>query len=164
MRITHHRRRPEIYLLFLLLLLLFAKPAAANPWGLDIFGLSYHIDRFDSEGRAMNDFNPGIGAHYDLRETKHSLIMLDSGIYYSSGRSLAEFGAIGWQRKWRILRFGPALSVFHSASYNKGHLFAAPLFLFSVRVSPLTFTVLPIPRYKHKNRNAAIGFFTTWNL
>jgi len=164
MRIIRRRHLPEVYLLFTFLFSLFSSPAHAHQWGIDIFGLSYHLDRFDSQGRQMNGFNPGIGAHYELRETKHSLMMLDSGIYYSSARSFAKFGAFAWQRKWRILRVGPALSVFHSVSYNTGHIFVAPLLLLSVRVSPLTFNVLPIPRYKNKNRNAAIGFFTTWNF
>ncbi len=144
--------------------LTYASLGEAGNLGIDIFGLSYHPDKFTASGRRLNGLNFCGGLNYILREKKRTLLTVHGGAYYSSGSAPAEFAALTWQYKFGWFRIGPSVTVMQSRSYNHGNIFAAPLLLISLRYKSVSVNALPIPKYKDRNRNSALAFFITWHL
>jgi hypothetical protein len=141
---------------------IFAANVEAGEFGLNFYGFSYHPDDTDSLGRDFKPFNPGIGARYSFIETKKHILLCDGGIYSNSTGHVSKYVSAGYRFKLPYgFEIGPNVAVYQSPDQNSGKAFLAPLMIFSYRIERVLFHVVPIPRYKDVNRNAAVGFYAT---
>lgn len=108
---------------------------AAETWGLNLYGLSYHWEREVAKRNGWdNEINPGLGLRYAGGPLGKGNWFMDGGIYRDSGRNTAVYGGAGWRiplddtRRWQL---GAALVAFHSDTYNRGDPFVAPVPLLS---------------------------------
>ena len=88
--------------------------AAQGRLGVNVYGLSYHVEREEAhESGDDNEFNPGLGLRWRTPGERFDWF-LDGGVYRDSGRNTAVYGGIGtfWKPTER-LRLGAALVGFH---------------------------------------------------
>lgn len=153
-----------------LLALLSAHLSAAYPAsgdiGVNVYGLSYHLDQERArELQVDNQFNPGLGLHYIIHETSRSLWFAEAGAYRDSGQHVAKLVGPGYQyklsRQWRL---GGGLIYFNSKSYNRGRPFVAPVPLLTYQTGPLALNLTYFPKVAGFNAVATFGFYATFQL
>ena len=148
-------------------LLLFAAAALpslaqAGDLGINIYGLSYHLDR--DRARELHDdngFNYGLGARYRLPGESIDWFF-DAGAYHDSGRNTAVLAAAGgyWHATERV-RLGAALAFLHSRTYNQGQAFVAPLPLAAYEWRSATLNMVYLPKVREFNSINTLGFWLT---
>ena len=145
--------------------LLIVSSAEASEFGINLYGFSYHPDKADSNGNHFHAWNPGIGAQYTFFHHDRHRFLFDGGIYRNSSAHHSEYISAGYRFRpaWGF-ELGPVLAFYHSPDQNSGKTFIAPLLVFAYRYKRLTLQVVPVPKYKDVNRNAAIGMYFTWAL
>jgi hypothetical protein len=130
--------------------------------GVNVYGFSYHPERTDSKGNKFQEWNPGLGYHATLRDTRRSILFADAGIFVNSLSSPTLFSAAGAEIK---IHSGISAGLFgafiYSSAYNSGKPIVAPLPSLSFRHGQFRFNATYIPKYK-QNDNAAFGFSFTW--
>jgi hypothetical protein len=152
----------KLFTILLIFLLLAINNASAIESGINVYGFSYHPDRTDSHGNSFQEWNPGVGYHANLRNTRRSLLFADTGVFVNSLSSPTVFSAAGAELK---IHGGFSAGVYgafiYSKSYNDGKPIVAPLPSLSYRYHQFRFNATYFPKYKN-NDNAAFGFFFTW--
>ena len=77
-----------------------------------------------------------------------------------SGSNLAKLAGLGYQYKlgarWR---FGGAVALLQSRTYNKGDAFLAPFPILTYDLGGVTFNAMYVPRYGDYNHFAVFGFY-----
>ncbi len=147
----------------LLAFLIFPAAACAQSLGLNLYGLSYHLDR--ERARALdvdNEINPGLGVRYRVPHSERLQWIFDAGAYRDSGRNTARLAGAG--ALWKVSegwRLGGALVVLDSETYNQGKTFVAPLPLaaYEFRAAALNFVYLP--KVSDLNEVSTLGFWVT---
>lgn len=147
---------------------LFAAPAWAGDWGVNVYGLSYHWDRDAAERNDLdNELNPGLGARYRMGRWLKADAIIDAGAYYDSGRNTAVYAGAGllWPLdRDRRFSLGAVLTAFHSDTYNDGDPFVAPIPLVSWRLDRVTLNLTHFPKIGDFNEIAATALFFTFLL
>ena len=150
--------------LALALLAACAAPCAAQGrLGVNVYGLSYHVEREEAhESGDDNEFNPGLGLRWRTPGERFDWF-LDGGVYRDSGRNTAVYGGIGtfWKPTER-LRLGAALVGFHSDTYNEGDAFIAPLPIAGYEWRRVTLNVVYFPKIERYNEVNTFGFWLTF--
>jgi hypothetical protein len=112
-----------------LLLLLPASAKAQQTLGVNLYGLSYHLDRERAREIGVdNEINPGLGVRYRVPHSERLQWIFDAGAYRDSGRNTALLAGAG--ALWRVSpgwRLGGALVVLDSDTYNEGKTFVAQM-------------------------------------
>lgn len=145
-------------------ILAFPAFAQAGEFGVNVYGLSYHLDRARAhELRLDNELNTGIGVRYRVRHSEGLDWIFDAGSYYDSGRNTAVVAGAGalWKSSER-LRFGAALVVFDTPSLNRGRTFLAPLPLATYELGSATLNFVYLPKFRELNPVPALGFWITF--
>jgi hypothetical protein len=107
-----------------------------------------------------NEFNPGLGLHYELTGDAQGASFAQAGAYQDSGRHWAKFAALGYQFKYRERwRLGAALALFDSRTYNRGAAFIAMIPLISYDFGPFKLNAVYLPKIAPYNEVAAFGFY-----
>jgi hypothetical protein len=146
-----------------LLLLLPASAKAQQTLGVNLYGLSYHLDRERAREIGVdNEINPGLGVRYRVPHSERLQWIFDAGAYRDSGRNTALLAGAG--ALWRVSpgwRLGGALVVLDSDTYNEGKTFVAPVPLaaYEFRAAALNFVYLP--KVSDLNEVATLGFWAT---
>jgi hypothetical protein len=128
---------------------------------LNVYGLSYHPDR-DTVHRLNldNEFNPGLGLHYEFSDTARGITFAEVGAYKDSGSNLATFAGLGYQfkfaKRWKI---GGAVAVVHSQTYNNGVTFLAMIPLVTYDLGRVKLNATYLPKLGHYNEVDAFGFY-----
>lgn len=130
---------------------------------LNIYGLAYHPDRERVERDNLdNEVNPGLGLHYELRNTERSITFAEIGAYRDSGSNTATFLALGYQFKlgehWR---FGGAGAAMNSETYNHGVAFVGMFPLVTYDFGPVKVNAVYFPKVANYNEVAAFGFYVS---
>jgi hypothetical protein len=130
---------------------------------LDVYGLSYHPDRNGvHEQHLDNQFNPGLGLKYELREDAHGVAFAEAGFYRDSGRHWTAMAGPGYQlritEQWRA---GAVLFFFDSRTYNHGRPFVAPIPMLTWDLGRFQLNAVYAPRVRDINEFAAFGFFAS---
>ncbi len=106
-----------------------------------------------------NEFNPGLGLRYEFHQDARGVAFVEAGFYQDPGRKLAKLAGPGYQfnvgDRWR---FGVALPLIQSTTYNKGRAFVAPIPLLSYDLGPVKLNAVYAPRTE-QNRFAVFGFY-----
>jgi hypothetical protein len=126
-----------------------------------VYGFSYHPDRETAHRLNLdNEFNPGLGLHYELVNDARGITFAEAGAYYDSGRNWAKFAALGYQFKfgerWRI---GGALALVNSRTYNHSAAFIAMIPLITYDLGPIKLNAVYLPKFERYNELAAFGFY-----
>jgi hypothetical protein len=146
-----------------LLAMLAFRPAQADEWGINVYGLSYHFDRDRAHALDVdNEFNPGIGARYKFAQWQRVSFFAEAGIFYDSGRNWAKvLGGAALLEVFPRFSIGGALAVFHSDTYNRGDVFIAPLPLLAYDFGPATVNLTYFPKVSDFNDVATLGLWVT---
>jgi hypothetical protein len=128
---------------------------------LNVYGLSYHPDREAAHRmRVDNEFNPGLGLHYELGNDSRGTTFAEMGAYYDSGRNWAKFAGLGYQfrigERWRI---GGALAAVHSRTYNDGIAFIGMIPLITYDFGRVKLNAVYFPKFGHYNEVDAFGLY-----
>jgi hypothetical protein len=149
--------------LLLSLALAFPSLGAAADWGVNVYGLSRHLDRARArELHVDNEFNPGLGVRYRVPHGERLDWIFDTGVYRDSGRNTAFIAGAG--ASWHAtghLRFAGALTFFRSDTFNRGRAGIAPLPLAAWDTRSMTFNFVYFPKVREINSVATIGFWLT---
>jgi len=126
-------RRVTIYIVLVLttrlclglaLLILTADTAAVRAFdysrlGLNLYGLSYHLDRRDQDGGRFNEFNPGGGATFTFHERGKSHYSVEGGIFVDSYRKRATYLVLGYEYDlFKPVGIGMVLGVYDSRAVS----------------------------------------------
>lgn len=151
--------------LALLLIALLLAPAARADFGLNLYGLSWHLDADKAHEMGVDNwFNPGLGVRYRIPGERLDYFF-DAGFYRDSGRNTAVLagGAAHW-RATRSARLGLALVLFNSKTYNEGNTFIAPLPVAAWDFGAGQLNVVYLPKVTKINDINTLGFWLTWWL
>ena len=129
----------------------------------NVYGLAYHPDRETVHREHLdNEFNPGLGLHYELDHDARGVTFAELGGYRDSGSNWAKFASLGYQFKmgehWRI---GGALAAFNSQTYNRGVTFLAMIPLLTYDLVGVQLNAVYFPKIGNYNEVAAFGFYAT---
>ena len=133
--------------------------------GLNIYGLSWHLDADRAKELGVDNwFNPGLGVRYRVPDERFDYFF-DAGVYRDSGRNTAVLagGAFHW-RATQSARLGLALVVFNSKTYNDGNTFLAPLPIAAWDFGPAQLNVVYLPKLTKINDINTLGFWLTYWL
>lgn len=132
-----------------------------NKLDLNVYGLAYHPDRETVHRENLdNEFNPGLGLQYELRNTDRGITFAQLGSYYDSGSNWATFLALGYQWKWgEKWRFGGALAAMNSPTYNNGVAFIGMFPVVTYDMGPVKLNAVYFPKVANYNEVAAFGFY-----
>jgi len=136
--------------------------AAQGALGINVYGLSYHLDRDEAESRGQdNEVNPGLGLRYRMPGEKFDSF-LEGGVYHDSGRNSAVYAGAGllWKLTER-LRLGAAAAVFQSDTYKNGEPVFAPVPLAAYEWRRVTLNVVYVPRIDSIGTLDTLGFWLT---
>lgn len=130
---------------------------------LNVFGISYHTDREGARAsRLDNEFNPGLGLSYEVREDDRGVVGLEVGIFKDSGSAWAKFAGAGYQFKlgerWRL---GADLLAIQSQTYNHTRSFLAPIPRLSYDFGSVRVNAIYVPQFGSYSRYASFGFYFT---
>lgn len=148
-----------------LLAALLLAPAARADFGLNIYGLSWHLDADKAREIGVDNwFNPGLGARYRIQGERFDYFF-DAGFYRDSGRNTALLagGAAHW-RATQSARLGLALVVFNSKTYNDGNTFVTPLPIAAWDFGAGQINMVYMPKVKEVNDINTLGFWLTFWL
>lgn len=128
---------------------------------LNVYGLAYHPDRERVHRQDLdNEFNPGLGLHYELDNDARGVTFAEVGAYHDSGRNWAKFAGLGYQfnvgERWRI---GGALAAVHSRTYNRGVTFVGMIPLTTYDVGRIKLNAAYFPKFGQYNEVDAFGFY-----
>jgi hypothetical protein len=140
-------------------------PALAD-LGINLYGLSYHLDRARArELRVDNEVNPGLGLRYRVPHSERLAWIFDVGTYRDSGRNTALLAGAGalWNISERA-RLGGALVVLNSDTYNRGKTAIAPVPVAAFETRPVMLNLVYLPKVSDINEVATLGFWATWWL
>jgi len=130
--------------------------------GLNVYGLSYHLDRDKARQLGVdNEFNPGLGVRWRRAEKSFDWFA-DAGFYRDSGRNTALLAGGG--ALWHAtegLRLGGALALLHSDTYNRGKTFVAPLPVAAYDFKRVTLNMVFLPKVHEVNDINTLGFWAT---
>ena len=146
----------------LLLAVLLLPLAAHADLGLNVYGLSYHLDRDKAHKLGVdNEFNPGLGVRWRKVEKSFDWFA-DVGFYRDSGRNTAALAGGGalWHAS-EGLRLGGALALLHSDTYNRGKTFVAPLPVAAYDFKRITLNMVFLPKVHEVNDINTLGFWAT---
>ena len=147
---------------FLPLVLILISTACRADLGLNVYGLSYHLDRDKAHKLGVdNEFNPGLGVRWRKVEKSFDWFA-DVGFYRDSGRNTAALAGGGalWHAS-EGLRLGGALALLHSDTYNKGKTFVAPLPVAAYDFRRVTLNMVFLPKVHEVNDINTLGFWAT---
>jgi len=133
--------------------------------GLNLYGLSWHLDADKAEEKGVDNwFNPGLGVRYRVPGERFDYFF-DVGAYRDSGRNTALLagGAAHW-RATQSARLGLALVVLNSKTYNDGNTFLAPLPIAAWDFGPAQLNVAYMPKVSKINDINTLGFWLTYWL
>jgi hypothetical protein len=146
-----------------LLLLLPASAKAQQTLGVNLYGLSYHLDRERAREIGVdNEINPGLGVRYRVPHSERLQWIFDAGAYRDSGRNTALLAGAG--ALWRVSpgwRLGGALVVLDSDTYNEGKTFVAPVPLAAYEFRSAALNFVYLPKVSDLNEVATLGFWAT---
>jgi len=134
-----------------------------NKLDLNIYGLAYHPDREKVKEEDLdNQVNPGLGLHYEIRNTERGVTFAEIGAYRDSGRNIASFLSLGYQFKlgenWRI---GGAVAAMNSKTYNDGVAFVGMFPLVTYDFGPVKVNAVYFPKVANYNEVAAFGLYVS---
>ncbi len=136
--------------LLLPLALAFPGLGAAADWGVNVYGLSRHLDRAKArELHVDNEVNPGLGLRYRAPRDERLDWIFDTGLYRDSGRNTAFFAGAG--ASWHAtghLRLAGALTFFKS-----------DVAVWDTRA--VSFNLVFFPKVPQTNSIATLGFWLT---
>ena len=129
----------------------------------NVYGLAYHPDRETVHREDLdNEFNPGLGLHYELVQDARGVTFAEVGVYRDSGSNWAKFASMGYQfrlgESWRI---GGALAAINSQTYNRGVTFLAMIPLVTCDLGRVQLNAVYFPKIGDYNEVAAFGFYVT---
>jgi hypothetical protein len=146
-----------------LLLLLPASAKAQQTLGVNLYGLSYQLDRERAREIGVdNEINPGLGVRYRVPHSERLQWIFDAGAYRDSGRNTALLAGAG--ALWRVSpgwRLGGALVVLDSDTYNEGKTFVAPVPLAAYEFRSAALNFVYLPKVSDLNEVATLGFWAT---
>src|SRR6266480_2674658 len=145
------------------LALAFPGLGAAADWGVNVYGLSRHLDRAKArELHVDSELNPGLGLRYRVPRDERLDWIFDTGFYRDSGRNRAFFAGAG--ASWHAtghLRLAGALTFFKSDTYNRGRAGIAPLPVAVWETRAVSFNLVFFPKVPETNSIATLGFWLT---
>ena len=139
--------------------------AARADFGLNIYGLSWHLDADKAREIGVDNWlNPGLGVRYRVPDERFDYFF-DAGFYRDSGRNTALLagGAVHW-RATQSARLGLALVMFNSKTYNSGNTFIAPLPIAAWDFGPAQLNLVYMPKVSKINDINTLGFWLTYWL
>ena len=134
---------------------------SAAELGLNLYGLSYHIDRRDVNGYRFNERNPGVGVQFVFAQVRSSQYYVEAAILEDSYKRTAKYATFGYA--YRIvggLSIGALCGIYDSRSVSESAaLVAAPLI--SYRYHELKLHLVHLPEFPGINPYPSFALYAT---
>lgn len=148
-----------------------AQTSSANSLGINIYGLSYHVNNrrgeklFTTEGR-FNEVNTGVGARASFgTDSAATTLFVEGGFFSDTFEKQAKYLSVGFQvRLIYQLRVGINAAVYTTESIRDGNPFFAPVPILSYTFEPVTLNFVYLPKYEGHNPWHTIGAYATINF
>ncbi len=140
-----HIRLKVVFLLVLVATMGLSAISYSAELGINLYGLSYHLDRRDVTGYRFNERNPGVGATLTIHEKQRSHYYIEAGIMEDSYRRAAKYVTFGYgYRIVKGLSIGVLCGIYDSRSVAESAvLVAAPKVAYRYRDVELHLVHLP---------------------
>ncbi len=139
--------------------------AVANSFGVNLYGISYHILNDYQSREFLNEFNPGVGFRATFGGHNESQIFVEGGTYADTFENPAKYFSAGFLVKVvQQFRVGINAAIYVTESTNDGEMFFAPVPIVSYTLGPVTGNGVYLPRYGNINPYQTLGFYLTIRL
>jgi len=144
------------------LLILFSE-SNSQEIGINLYGLSYHIQRETSDNKDFNELNYGIGMRYSLNKDKRMELFIDSGFFKDSSAKLAKYMGFGLQFSlFNTFNIGFLGLIYQSKMINQGAPIVGAVPLISFSFKNICINSIIIPKIKNLVDYDSIGFYLTY--
>ncbi len=133
---------------------------ARPEFGINIYGLSYHLDRTDINGRSFNEENIGLGFRAILKNSKKGVTFLEGGWFEDSFDHGARYLSIAYQIK---ITEGILLGMnvgYYDAPSVVGQIIA-PIPTLTLRYHTIALNIIHIPGFSGLNPYPSFGGYLT---
>lgn len=154
-----------IFVSVILLNFIFPTKNFANEFGVNFYGLSYHIITDKRSRDRLNEFNPGIGFRATFGRQNSSNLFLEGGQFRDTFDNSAKYISIGLLlRIVHHFKVGVNASVYSTKSIRGGDTFFAPVPIATYTLGPITANGIFLPKYSDINPYHTLGFYLTIRL
>lgn len=147
------------------LCILLTSAATAGELGINVFGLSYHLDRQDDRGNRFNEFNYGLGLNYTFYEDGRSRYYVEGSVYHDSFRNTARYGAVGYDyRLFDQLYFGLIVGLINSEAVSPSGSIVGAVPMLRYRYHWATVSLVHLPKFPGINAYPSFATYLTFWL
>jgi hypothetical protein len=135
--------------------------ANAAEFGINLYGMSYHLDRRDVTGYRFNERNPGLGLRYVIAVRAKSQYYAETAILEDSYRRAAKYVTFGYgYQLYRGLSIGVLFGLYDSRSVAENAvLVAVPMI--SYRYRDLKLNLVHLPEFPGINPYPSFALYAT---
>ena len=143
----------------------FPTEVQANEFGVNLYGISYHILKESQSRDPFNEFNTGIGFRATFGGKKSSRLFFEGGRFKDTLENTAKYMSIGFLLKIiHQFRVGVNGAVYTSNSIRGGEAFFAPIPIVTYSLGRVTVNGVYLPKYRGTNPYHTLGFYLTIRL
>ena len=138
---------------------------SANEFGVNLYGISYHIFKVFQSSVGLNEVNTGIGFRATFGGRKSSNLFFEGGRFKDTFENTARYMSIGFLLKIIYqLRVGVNGAMYTTESIRGGDAFFVPIPIASYTLWRVTVNGVYLPKYKRTNPFHTLGFYLTIRL
>ncbi len=116
--------------------------------GLNLFGLSYHLDRRDQSGERFNEFNPGAGASFIFLERGKSHYSIEGGIFVDSFHKRATYFVLGYEYDlFKSVGIGLVFGIYDSRTVSSSGAIVAAAPFAAIHYRRLCLRIVHLPEF-----------------
>ena len=120
------------------------RPANCASIGLNLYGISYHLDRDAARRRNFNEFNEGIGLHLSAYEDRYNFVYLEAGRFKDTFENGATYYAVGYRfRPIKYISLGLNFMQYDSKSIRNRVYTPIPVLAFDYKIASVKMSYLP---------------------
>lgn len=137
----------------------------ANEFGVNIYGLSYHLIGNRESYDFLNEVNTGLGFRATFGDRNTNKVIIEGGRFRDSMNFAARYLSVGY-----LVRIVPGFSMglntalYTSRTIINGGIILAPIPIVSYTVGAVTLNGIFLPKYENKNPMNTLGFYLTIRL
>ena len=134
--------------------------SAAPEFGVNLYGVSYHLDRTDTEGNSFHEQNLGLGFRAIVRNSKKGVTFFEAGWFEDSYDHGARYLSVAYQVK---ITQGILLGInlgYYEAPTVDGRLIA-PVPTLTLRYHVIALNIIHIPGFSGINPYPSFGGYLT---
>ncbi|MDF1545152.1 MAG: hypothetical protein P1R58_08630 [bacterium] len=136
--------------------------AATSSAGVNLYGISHHVDKGLWFGNELNEYHPGFGLNFEFGGSRSNHWLVEGGTFKDSERRRARYVGAGFKLRlfWQV-RIGMIAALYSSETLPNSNAVFAPVPILSVNLPIVTLNGVYLPKYEGINPYHIFGGYIT---